>query len=62
MMDFWMVYFKHYGKVHNPMESDPNTYSRVAVFGDELEALRYANEVSGKCIPYNLGERIEDLA
>lgn len=61
-MSLWIVYTKHLGKNHSPVDWDPNTYSNVAVFDDELDALRYANSVGAKCAPYTLSQTLDHVA
>lgn len=55
----WITYRTHYGKMHSPVDHDPNTYSGIAIFTDELEALRYANATGTKAVLVGDGETLE---
>ena len=56
----FITYRVHYGKVHAPTDWDPNTYSGIAVFNNELAALRHANKHSLTMIEIAPGDTIEE--
>ena len=57
--ELWITYTPHYGRHVGP-EMDPTTYTGVAIFDTEIEALRYANRTSTKAILIRPGQTLED--
>jgi len=55
----WITYIVKYGGGHQ-MDREPNTYHGVALFNDELAALRHANNHGSKAVPIQPGQTLED--
>lgn len=59
-MSIWITYRTHYG-TGTQLDRTPDTYSGIAVFDSELEALRYANGTSTKAVEIYPGESLEEV-
>lgn len=56
----WITYKTIYGKEYSPVERDPNSYTDVTIFTEELPALRYANLHGAKCVTIFSGQTLEE--
>lgn len=56
----FITYRVHYGKHDHPTDYEPDTYSGIAVFANELAGLRYANAHELKLIEILAGETLEE--
>jgi hypothetical protein len=54
----WITYTVKYGGGHQ-MDREPNTYRNVAIFDNELAALRFANKHGCKVVEIVPGETLE---
>ena len=60
-MSYWCTYKVHTGAYHQFEPNDPDTYSGIRFFDDELEALRHANKHGLKVVEILFGYELHDL-
>lgn len=58
-MNLYIAYQEHFGKSFSPTDWEPNMYLKIAIFDDELEALRYGNFAGATVVKIEPGDTLE---